>query len=121
MAQIFDSKLAISFYAVALAGSVSGGARARGVAQPWMSEQMRKLEVQLGCRLFDRSSRRLDLTDEGAQFLPYAKALAEADEAAQRFASGLGRVDEVGFPNQVIADSRLLFEESGVGSQADVG
>ena len=35
--------------------------------------------------------------------------------------AALGRVDEVGFPNQVIADSRLLFEESGVGSQADVG
>ncbi len=33
----------------------------------------------------------------------------------------LGRVDEVGFPNHLIADSRLLFGESGGGSRTDVG
>jgi len=89
MAHLFDSKLAISFYAVVSEGSVTAGARARGVAQPWMSEQIRKLERLLGRRLLVRTSRRLELTEEGRQFLPYAKALAEADEAAQAFVSEL--------------------------------
>jgi DNA-binding transcriptional LysR family regulator len=85
MTQIFDPKLAISFYAVVSEGSVTAGARARGVAQPWMSEQIRKLERHLGSRLLLRTSRHLELTNEGRQFLPYARALAEANQSAQAF------------------------------------
>jgi DNA-binding transcriptional LysR family regulator len=85
MPQIFDPKLAISFYSVVMEGSVTAGARARGVAQPWMSEQIRKLERHLGSRLLLRTSRNLELTEDGRLFLPYARALAEANESAQAF------------------------------------
>lgn len=89
MAQRFDPKLAISFHAVVEAGSITGGAAARRVTQPWMSEQVRKLEVQLGVQLLVRTSRSLALTDAGREFLPFAQALAEANEKAQVFAASL--------------------------------
>ena len=36
------------------------------VAQPAVSEQVRKLEAELGVRLFDRTQRNVALTDAGA-------------------------------------------------------
>jgi DNA-binding transcriptional LysR family regulator len=42
--------------------------------QPTLSDTIRKLEANLGGRLFDRSSRRVSLTDLGAALLPDARA-----------------------------------------------
>ncbi|WP_174291373.1 LysR family transcriptional regulator [Sphingomonas bacterium] len=89
MAQIFDPKLAINFAAVVRNGSITAAARAMGLAQPWVSEQVRKLELQVGERLLERTSRHMALTEPGKRFLPLAEALAEANEAAQRFAADM--------------------------------
>jgi DNA-binding transcriptional LysR family regulator len=52
------------------------------VAQPAVSEQIRKLEVELGVRLFNRTNRRVELSDAGAAMLDEARrALAQADSA----------------------------------------
>lgn len=52
------------------------------VAQPAVSEQIRKLEVELGVRLFDRTHRQVELSDAGAAMLDEARrALAQADSA----------------------------------------
>ena len=52
------------------------------VAQPAVSEQIRKLEVELGVRLFNRTNRRVELSDAGAAMLDDARrALAQADSA----------------------------------------
>lgn len=87
--RVFDPKLAISFHAVVEAGSITAGAIACGVTQPWMSEQVRKLEDQLGGQLLVRTSRSLALTDLGREFLPHARALASANADAQVFAASL--------------------------------
>lgn len=87
--RIFDPKMAISFNAVVEAGSISAGAAACGVTQPWMSEQIRKLEQQLGGKLLVRTSRSLALTEMGREFLQYAKALDEANANAQQFAGSV--------------------------------
>lgn len=56
------------------------------VAQPSLSQQVRKLEQELGFALFDRSPAGVRLTREGDLFLPHARAvlarLAEARLAA---------------------------------------
>src|SRR4051812_24658668 len=60
------------------------------VAQPAVSEQIRKLEEELGVRLFDRTRRNVALTDAGAALLTEAYRVlrhAEAGRLAARNAS----------------------------------
>src|SRR3954464_6863502 len=52
------------------------------VAQPAVSEQVRKLEAELGVQLFERTNRRVELTDAGAALLDEGRrVLAQADRA----------------------------------------
>ena len=68
-------------------GSLSAAAAAHYVAQPSVSEQIRRLESTLGVRLFVRTNRRLLLTEAGRTFLPYAeRALRAVDDAMESVA-----------------------------------
>src|SRR5215470_9527939 len=49
-------------------GSFTGGAESLDIAQPSLSEGVRRLETELGTRLFDRIGRRVVLTDAGRAF-----------------------------------------------------
>ncbi|MFK4084855.1 LysR family transcriptional regulator [Kribbella sp. NPDC020789] len=52
------------------------------IVQPAVSQQVARLERELGLRLFDRSSRRVTLTGDGERMLREARAvLAAADQA----------------------------------------
>src|SRR5438270_6050211 len=52
------------------------------VAQPAVSEQIRKLEEELGVRLFDRTPRKVALTDAGAALLTESHRVLRHAEAA---------------------------------------
>src|SRR5688572_11378347 len=68
------------FLAVAESRSFSKGAAACDVAQPSLSQQVQKLEREVGRRLFDRLGRTVALTDAGRALLPRARRiLAEVD------------------------------------------
>lgn len=72
------------FVAVAEQGGFSRAAEHCRVAQPSLSQQIRKLEEELGARLFDRMGRRVALTDAGRALLPRARRiLAEVRDASQ--------------------------------------
>ncbi|TDC99446.1 LysR family transcriptional regulator [Nonomuraea deserti] len=82
------------------------------VAQPALSLQIRQLETELGVQLFDRTTRRVGLTDAGETLLPSARRIiAEADEARARLRdmTGLeaGRVT-IGAQQSLIASGVLL-------------
>jgi DNA-binding transcriptional LysR family regulator len=64
-------------------GSFSAAAAAEFVAQPSLSEQIRRLERVLGAQLFSRTSRSLQLTDFGRLMIPLAEqTVRSADELA---------------------------------------
>jgi LysR family hydrogen peroxide-inducible transcriptional activator len=71
------------FCAVAESGSFSRAAEHSHVAQPSLSQQILKLEDELGARLFDRLGRSVRLTDVGKAFLPRARAVLRELEAAR--------------------------------------
>jgi DNA-binding transcriptional LysR family regulator len=56
------------------------------VAQPAVSEQVRKLEQELGVRLFDRTQRSVALTTAGTALLEEARHVLRHAEVAQRAA-----------------------------------
>jgi DNA-binding transcriptional LysR family regulator len=56
------------------------------VAQPAVSEQIRKLESELGVRLFDRTHQRVVLTDAGHALLAEARCVLQQAEVACRAA-----------------------------------
>ncbi|MGP5072115.1 LysR family transcriptional regulator [Arthrobacter rhombi] len=63
------------------------------VVQSALSHQIKSLEHELGVQLFTRTSRRVELTEEGAAFLPAARAsLDSAERAAADASASIGQV-----------------------------
>lgn len=71
------------FVAVAERLNFSRAAEAMHVAQPAISQQVRALEKELGVQLFDRLGKRVALTEAGQAFLPHARRILAAVEAAE--------------------------------------
>ena len=74
--------------AIAETGSFSRAAERCQVAQPSLSQQVLKLEEDLGTRLFDRLGRSVRLTEAGRAFLPHARAILSQMEAARSSVAG---------------------------------
>jgi LysR family transcriptional activator of nhaA len=60
------------FWLAAKKGGVTAAARQLRLAQPTISGQIRQLEESLGVKLFRRSGRQLELTEEGRKVYRYA-------------------------------------------------
>jgi DNA-binding transcriptional LysR family regulator len=70
------------FVAVAEELSFSRAARMVGLSQQALSSQIRCLEEEMGCLLFFRTTRRVELSPAGRALLPKARlSLAAASEA----------------------------------------
>ncbi|MFG6487813.1 LysR substrate-binding domain-containing protein [Roseateles sp. BYS78W] len=71
------------FIAAAEAGSFSAAARRLDLGPVQASATIARLERELGTRLFERSTRRLRLTEAGEQWLPHARQMLAAWEDGQ--------------------------------------
>jgi len=69
--------------AIAETGSFSRAAERCQVAQPSLSQQVLKLEEDLGARLFDRLGRSVRLTEAGRAFLTHARSILSQMETAR--------------------------------------
>ncbi|MBI3296944.1 MAG: LysR family transcriptional regulator [Elusimicrobia bacterium] len=63
------------FHAIAREGGVAKAARKLFLAQPTLSAQLKELETALKRKLFARTGRRLELTEDGRVVLRYADAI----------------------------------------------
>ena len=77
------------FVTVAQEKSFTRAAERLQVAQPGVSQQIRRLEAELGVTLFDRSSRRPRLTAAGEALLPHAREALAATEAGRHALASL--------------------------------
>jgi LysR family hydrogen peroxide-inducible transcriptional activator len=69
--------------AIADTGSFSRAAERCHVAQPSLSQQVLKLEEDLGTKLFDRLGRSVRLSEAGRAFLPHARSILSEMERAR--------------------------------------
>ncbi len=69
--------------AIADTGNFSRAAERCQVAQPSLSQQVLKLEEDLGVKLFDRLGRSIRLTEAGRAFIPHARSILEQMDVAR--------------------------------------
>ncbi len=72
------------FVEVAAEGSISAAADLLYVSQPTMSAALKDLESRTGCTLLIRSARGVTLTEDGAEFLGYARQVIEQAELLEQ-------------------------------------
>ncbi|WP_043918820.1 LysR family transcriptional regulator [Jannaschia aquimarina] len=78
-----DIELLRSFSTIAQRGSFAAVAREEGVDPSSVSRRIGALEAEVGVRLFDRTTRRLNLTEAGRLYLERVRTALDAlDEAA---------------------------------------
>ena len=70
------------FLSTAEHGTFSAAADSLHMAQPSLSEQIRRLEAELGVSLFARTGRRLELTEAGRLLVPHAERTLDAAREA---------------------------------------
>lgn len=105
-----DIRLLLDFAVVAEELSFTRAARRLGVAQPWLSGRIRKLEDQFGRPLLERSTRSVALTTAGEELLCLVAPLARAAEVTltetERLRTGASGRLRIGCP-QLGAPDRL--------------
>ena len=71
--------------------NISAAGRELGLAPAVASTRLAKLETELGVELLRRTTRKVSLSLEGADFLPYAREILAQSEAAQAALGGTDR------------------------------
>jgi len=79
----FDPRLLRSFVVLADELHFGRAAERLHVSQPALSQQVKRLEAQVGFALFARTRRSVELTEAGAAMLAPARAAVEATRAAE--------------------------------------
>ena len=79
---MFDPVLLRSFIAVVDCANFTRAAERLHLTQSTVSQQLRRLEDSVGCRLLDRDQRRVVATVEGERLLAYARRILALNEEA---------------------------------------
>jgi DNA-binding transcriptional LysR family regulator len=96
------------FVGVAEALNFRAAAKSLHVSAPALSRQIKDLEEEMGVRLFDRDTTKVQLTDGGLVFLGEARALlaraSRAQELARETAREVQRLLRVGYNSALLAE-----------------
>ncbi|KRF02014.1 hypothetical protein ASG87_11010 [Frateuria sp. Soil773] len=125
---ISDLDLVRTFLAVVEAGSFSAAAPGVYRSQAAVSQQVRRLETQLGMTLFERGHREVALSEAGRRFLPHARRLLQAGEQAHLAARGIERrtirigvADDLAAPLAMPALAALLAQDAALAFEVVTG
>jgi DNA-binding transcriptional LysR family regulator len=92
----FDTRLLSGLTVLAAVvdtGNFARAGKALGLSQSGVSRSIQRLEQRLGVRLFDRTSKAMNLTDQGARFCQEAMPLlAQLEETAEETVRSAGTV-----------------------------
>src|SRR6218665_1441780 len=92
MASLISSRMNLlqlirSFVCTVEAGSIAGGARSLGISAAAVSQNIARLEAELGVRLLNRSPRSLALTERGARYFEQVREIDRQLERARQAAT----------------------------------
>ena len=118
--QDIDTRLLRSFLAVAAEQSVSQGARRIECSQGTMSLCIRKLEKELGLRLFERGRYNFKLTAAGRDLLPDAQAFLNMHDRVLGAFSADVRLTATFGASPTLGGSASNFEGSAVSSAWEI-
>lgn len=76
-------------------GSMNKAAKALFLSQPTVTARIQSLERELAVKLFDRVGRRLVMTDEGKDFLPYAESILQSYRSGIKHLQKKSAIDEI--------------------------
>src|SRR5258708_2062730 len=82
---MIDPVLLRTFLSVVQSSSFSEAARSLGLGQPAVSQQIRRLEEQVACRLFVRDTHSVTLTPDGQAMVAFAEAILDANARAEGY------------------------------------
>ena len=119
---MLDPLLLRSFIAVVECANFTRAAQRLHLTQSTVSQQVRRLEDTLGCKLLDRDQRRVIATTEGERLLAYARRILALNEEARAVLLNQqqGGVLRLGVPEDFAAErmmpmlSRFGLEHPGV-------
>lgn len=99
-----DLALYRAFVAVTEEGGMTAAARTLNLTQAAISQQIRRLEEALGCRLFLREHRNIRLTAAGETFFPKARAILKLHDEAWAMMSAPQVAGEIrlGAPTDIV-------------------
>lgn len=80
---LYETVLLRTFAAICDTRSFTKAARSVNLTRSAVSLHIKRLEDQVGLRLFDRGARRLELTEEGEVLLSYARRILALNEEAE--------------------------------------
>ena len=79
-----DIKQLIYFTAIVDEGNISSAAKKLHISQPPLSSQIHNLEQELGCVLFERGARKIQLTEAGEILYRRAQAIIGMADTVKR-------------------------------------
>lgn len=85
---MYDPTWLSTFLAVAQAKGFTDAGRRLGLGQSTVSQHIRKLEAQVGRRLFVRDTHSVTLTADGAALKEFAQGIVELNDRAERYFAG---------------------------------
>ncbi len=104
-------KAMATFARIADEGSLTAAARALGASLPAVVRSLAALEAELGVRLFNRTTRRVALTEDGRHYLERCRQVLAAVDEAERAVTG----DAAAPSGQLTVTAPVLFGQLHVG------